>query len=54
MDHQSPFFRSLPQPWQSIIEHVAPLLVWGVIFSLIYLLRSFFLLLFLTFVFSYI
>ena len=54
MDHQAPFFRSLPQPWQSIVEHVAPLLVWGAIFSLIYLLRSFFLLIFLTFVFSYI
>ncbi len=54
MDHHTPFFRSLPQPWQSILEHVAPLLVWGLILSLIYLLRSFFLLIFLTFVFSYI
>ena len=54
MDHHTPFFRSLPQPWQSIVEHVAPLLVWGLILSLIYLLRSFFLLIFLTFVFSYI
>jgi predicted PurR-regulated permease PerM len=54
MDHKTPFFRTLPQPWQSIVEHAAPVVVWGLIFSLIYLLRSFFLLIFLTFVFSYI
>ncbi len=54
MDHNTPFFHSLPQPWQSIVEHVAPVVVWGLIFSLIYLLRSFFLLIFFTFVFSYI
>ncbi len=54
MNHQTPFFHTLPQPWQSIVKHTAPMMVWGLIFSLIYLLRSFFLLIFLTFVFSYI
>lgn len=36
------------------MRHVATILVWGVLLGTIYLLRSFFLLLFLTFVFSYI
>ncbi|MGI6655427.1 MAG: AI-2E family transporter [Desulfobulbus sp.] len=47
-------FRTLPQPWSSILSTVSTLLVWGLIFAIIYLLRSFFLLLFLTFVFGYI
>lgn len=47
-------FHSLPQPWDRIMPHAATLAVWGLFFWLIYLLRSFFLLLFLTFVFSYI
>lgn len=54
MDPETPFFHTLPQPWQSIVRHVAPLTVWGILLSLIYLLSSFFLLIFLTFVFSYI
>lgn len=54
MDHKTPFLHSLPQPWQSIATHSTPLIVWGLLLSLIYLLRSFFLLIFLTFVFSYI
>jgi predicted PurR-regulated permease PerM len=45
-------FRSLPQPWDKILPHVATLMVWGLLFAVIYLLRSFFLLLFLTFVFA--
>lgn len=47
-------FDTLPQPWNRILPHAATLAVWGVLFGVIYLLRSFFLLLFLTFVFSYI
>ncbi len=54
MDHKTSFLHALPQPWQSIGAHIAPLVVWGLFLSLIYLLRSFFLLIFLTFVFSYI
>lgn len=54
MTHNTSFLSSLPQPLQSIVGQIAPLLVWGLILSLIYLLRSFFLLIFLTFVFSYI
>ena len=54
MTHNTSFLSSLPQPLQSTVGHIAPLLVWGLILSLIYLLRSFFLLIFLTFVFSYI
>ena len=47
-------FHFLPQPWDRILPHAATLVVWGLFFGTIYLLRSFFLLLFLTFVFSYI
>lgn len=36
------------------MPHIATVLVWGVLFGLIYLLHSFFLLIFLSFVFSYI
>ena len=54
MNHNDALFRSLPQPWDKLLPHVATLMVWGVLFAVIYLLRSFFLLLFLTFVFSYI
>lgn len=54
MNQNQTLFHSLPQPWDRILPHVATVLVWGVLFAAIYLLRSFFLLLFLTFVFSYI
>lgn len=54
MQHNDTLFHSLPQPWDRILPHVATLMVWGVLFGVIYLLRSFFLLLFLSFVFSYI
>ncbi len=52
MKTNPPPFSSLPQPWDRIIPHVAIVMVWGMLFGLIFLLRSFFLLLFLTFVFS--
>lgn len=45
-------FSSLPAPWDRIFPHIATVLVWSLFFGLIWLLRSFFLLLFLTFVFS--
>jgi predicted PurR-regulated permease PerM len=54
MNHNKDLFRSLPQPWDTLLPHAATLAVWSVLFAVIYLLRSFFLLLFLTFVFSYI
>jgi len=54
MSHQDNPFYFLPQPWDRIVPHVATVAVWGMLFGVIYLLRSFFLLLFLTFVFSYI
>ena len=52
--HNDSLFHSLPQPWDRILPHVATLMVWSVLFGVIYLLRSFFLLLFLSFVFAYI
>jgi len=54
MNHNTDLFRSLPHPWDKLLPHLATLTVWGVLFAVIYLLRSFSLLLFLTFVFSYI
>jgi len=47
-------FHSLPQPWDRFFLHAATAVAWGLFFGIIYLLHSFFLLLFLTFVFSYI
>ncbi len=52
--HNDSLFHSLPQPWDRILPHVATLMVWSVLFGVIYLLRSFFLLIFLSFVFAYI
>lgn len=54
MNPNSTLFRSLPHPWDRVLTHAATVLVWGLLFGLVYLLRSFFLLLFLTFVFAYI
>ncbi|MCL2789885.1 MAG: AI-2E family transporter [Desulfobulbus sp.] len=54
MSHHDNPFHLLPQPWDRIFPHVATVAVWGMFFGVIFLLRSFFLLLFLTFVFSYI
>ena len=42
-----------PSPWNFILPHAANLFAWGLIAGLLYLLRSFFLLLFLTFVLAY-
>lgn len=46
-------FITLPPPWDRLVPRLTAALVWGLLFSTIYLLRSFFLLIFLTFVFSY-
>lgn len=54
MNTNDALFRSLPSPWNRILPIVSAVLVWGLFFWIIYFLRSFFLLLFLTFVFSYI
>ncbi len=54
MNPNESVFHTLPPPWDRILPHVATLMVWGMLLGVIYLLRSFFLLLFLTFVFSYI
>ena len=43
----------IPPPWNFILPHAANFFAWGVIAGLLYLLRSFFLLIFLTFVFAY-
>lgn len=45
---------ALPPPWDRIFSLGTRLIVWGSIAALIYILRPFFLLLFLTFVFAYI
>lgn len=52
MKTSHPPFSSLPHPWNRIVPHIAIVMVWGLLFGLVFLLRSFFLLLFLTFVFS--
>ena len=44
---------SLPAPWNLILPFATRILVWGLFFVILYLLRSFFFLLFLTFVFVY-
>ena len=44
---------SLPAPWGHILPLGTRILVWGLFFGILYILRSFFLLLFLTFVFVY-
>ena len=54
MNPNESVFHTLPPPWDRILPHVATIMVWGMLLGVIYLLRSFFLLLFLTFVFSYI
>ncbi|MFM8331287.1 MAG: AI-2E family transporter, partial [Candidatus Methylumidiphilus sp.] len=43
-----------PTPWQQGLTIATRLLAWGLIFAILYILRSFFLLIFLTFVFAYI
>jgi predicted PurR-regulated permease PerM len=44
---------SLPAPWGHILPLGVRILVWGLFFGILYILRSFFFLLFLTFVFVY-
>ena len=44
----------LPAPWDRIFGLGTRIFVWGLFAGIIYLLRPFFLLLFLTFVFAYI
>ena len=53
MNTHDDLFHELPAPWNRILPYVSSLVVWGMLFGIIWLLRSFFLLLFLTFVFSY-
>lgn len=43
-----------PPPWNIILPLLLRIFVWGLIFGIIFLLRAFFLLIFLTFVFAYI
>lgn len=50
--HGSP--ASPQSPWDQILALGTRLLVWGLLFGVLYILRSFFLLIFLTFVFAYI
>jgi predicted PurR-regulated permease PerM len=45
---------ALPAPWDRVFPLVTRLTVWGILAGILYLLRSFFLLVFLTFVFAYI
>jgi len=54
MNTHDDLFHDLPRPWNRILPYISALVVWGMLFGTIWLLRSFFLLLFLTFVFSYI
>ncbi len=46
--------RNLPPPWDRIFSLGTRIVVWGLIFGILYILRPFFLLIFLTFVFAYI
>ena len=47
-------FQQLPAPWDRIFALVTRLFVWGLLITTLYILRPFFLLIFLTFVFAYI
>lgn len=49
--HRKP--TQLPQPWDRIFSLATRILVWGLLIALLYVLRSFFALIFLTFVFAY-
>lgn len=46
--------QSFSYPWNIIVPTATRILVWGLLAAILYILRSFFLLIFLTFVFSYI
>jgi predicted PurR-regulated permease PerM len=43
----------LPEPWNVILPTIARVFVWSLLFLTVYVLKSFFLLIFLTFVFAY-
>ncbi len=45
---------ALPPPWNMVFTFLTRVFVWGLIFAILYILRSFFLLIFLTFVFAYV
>ena len=47
-------FQALPAPWDWIFALFTRLFVWTLLITIIYILRPFFLLIFLTFVFAYI
>jgi predicted PurR-regulated permease PerM len=44
----------VPPPWDTIFQYLNRLLVWSILIGVIFLLKSFFLLMFMTFVFAYI
>lgn len=54
MSFESDYFDGFPAPWGTVFAFLTRVFVWALFFSLIYLFRSFSLLVFLTFVFSYI
>lgn len=54
MSVESDYFEGFPDPWGKVGAFFTRVFVWILFFSLIYLFRSFSLLVFLTFVFSYI
>ena len=47
-------FQKLPAPWDRIFSLSTRLIVWSLLITVIYILRPFFLLIFLTFVFAYV
>lgn len=53
-DDSSSSLRNLPPPWDILLPLSVRIFVWGMLFGVLYLLHSFFLLIFLTFIFSYI
>ncbi len=54
MDIEKEYFESFPDPWKKVLSFLTRVFAWAFFFALIYLFRSFSLLVFLTFVFSYI
>ncbi|MBM3974973.1 MAG: AI-2E family transporter [Planctomycetes bacterium] len=54
MAHQETSDRTLPPPWDRIFGLATRTFVWGLLIGVLYLLRPFLLLVFLTFVFAYI
>ncbi len=54
MPEPEPQERTLPPPWDRIFSLVTRLFVWGLLIAVLWLLRPFLLLIFLTFVFAYI